>query len=194
MKESGRFADFRDQIREKISGLQMHLNPVREKAEIISKVKSSSFWEKVKVENLEKIRQELRGIMHHHQKGVDAPEQMRVIDIKDTGGELEKRHSNLRSNDMALYRKEVMEALEKLFDTSQVLQRIRHNEPVSQQDLESLTSLVLTQNPDVDLNLLREFYPDSTPPLDFIIRTIIGMDAEAVEAQFAEFARRFTDN
>jgi type I restriction enzyme R subunit len=194
LNESGRFADFQDQITEKISSLQMHLNPVREKAEAISKAKASSFWEQATAADLEELRRELRPIMHHHPKKGGAGAEMKVIDVTDTGGTLEKRHSNLRSNDMALYRQEVIETLQPLFETSPVLQKIRRNEPVSEQDLESLTSLVLTQNPGVDLSLLREFYPDATPPLDYIIRTIVGMDTEAVEAQFAEFARNHADS
>ena len=52
--------------------------------------------------------------------------------------------------------------------------------------------LGLTHQP--HLELLREFFPDSAPPLDFIIRTIVGMEPEAVEARFADFARRFAES
>jgi type I restriction enzyme R subunit len=50
-----------------------------------------------------------------------------------------------------------------------------------------LTSLVLTQNPDVDQEILREFFEDTAEPLDYAIRSIIGMDADAVNARFADF-------
>jgi len=51
----------------------------------------------------------------------------------------------MKSVDMQLYRQMVEETLEKLFDTSLVLQKIRRAEPVTQRDIESLISLVLTQ-------------------------------------------------
>ena len=55
----------------------------------------------------------------------------------------------------------------------------------------ALTSPVLTQHPDVDLSMLAEFYAELALPLDQILRTIIGMDQEAVRARFTEFAQRY---
>ncbi|UCF95149.1 MAG: restriction endonuclease subunit R, partial [Desulfobacterales bacterium] len=60
-------------------------------------------------------------------------------------------------------------------------------EPVTEADLKALTSLVLTQNPDVDQEILREFFEETAEPLDFAIRSVIGMDADAVNARFAAF-------
>ncbi len=195
LRDSGRLADFRDQTQDRVSGLLMHLNPVQARAELIKKVLSSQFWEHVDVAALEEARQGLRGIMHHRQKptgaGLLPP---KTIDVTDGDVRLDRRTSNVRSIDMQLYRQMVEETLVKLFDTSPALRKIRRGDPVSKKDLESLISLTLTQNPDVNLELLREFFPESAPPLDFIIRTIIGMEPEAVEERFADFARRFAEN
>jgi type I restriction enzyme R subunit len=195
LRDSGRMADYRDQIQDRAAGLLMHLNPVRDRAELIKKVLSTEFWEQSDVAALEEMRQGLRGIMHHRQKPTGLnPLLPKTIDVTDNDVKLARRTSNVRSIDMQLYRQLVEETLEKLFDTSPVLQKIRRAEPVSEQDLESLVSLVLTQNPDVNLELLKEFYPESAPPLDFIIRTIVGMEAEAVENRFGAFARNFSES
>jgi len=197
LRDSGRFADHKDQIYDKISGFSkvMHLTQVMEKAPLIKQALSSTFWSNADVASLEEMRQGLRGIMHHRQKptGPD-PLPPKTIDVTDGGVELARRTSNVRSIDMQLYRQLVEETLEKLFDTSPVLKKIRRGEPVSERDLESLVSLVLTQNPDVNLELLREFFPESAPPLDYIIRTIVGMEPEAVQQRFATFARKFAEN
>jgi len=194
LRESGRLADYRDQIQDRVSGLLMHLNPVRTKADHIKEVLGNDFWDKADVVALEKMRQELRGIMHHRQRGGEPKPLPKTIDVADGDVEIARRGSNVRSIDMQLYRQMVEKTLRQLFDTSPVLMKIRRGEPVSKKDLDSLVSLVLTQNPDVNLELLREFYPDSALPLDFIIRTIIGMDPETVEARFAAFARKFAEN
>ena len=194
LRDSGRFADTKDQIRDRVGSLQMHLNPVRAKADLIKKVLSTEFWEKVSVATLEEIRRELRGIMHHRQKGWEPPPLPKTIDVADGAVEFERRTSNIQSIDMQMYRQLVEVALEKLFDISPALKKIRRGEPVSEGDLDSLTSLVLTQNPDVKLDLLKEFYPDSALPLDFIIRTLVGMEADAVEKRFAAFARKYAQN
>jgi len=195
LRNSGRIADYRDKIQDRVAGLPMHLNPVRTKANLIKKVLSSEFWDKTDVATLEEIRQGLRGIMHHRQKSTGPdPLPPKTIDVTDNDVDFSRRTSNVRSIDMQLYRQLVEETLEKLFNTSPVLQKIRRGDPVSKRDLESLVSLVLTQNPDVNLELLSEFYPNSAVPLDFIIRTVIGMEAEAVEKRFASFARKFAGN
>ncbi len=47
---------------------------------------------------------------------------------------------------------------------------------------------MLIQNPNVDIRALKEFYPQATASLDKLLRTIIGMDSDAVEVRFAQFA------
>lgn len=195
-RDSGRFDDFKDQIQDRVGGFSsvMHLTQVLEKASLIKKTLSSEFWEQVDVATLEEIRQGLRGIMHHRQKGPVDRTPTKTIDVTDQEVELSQRTSNVRTIDMQLYRQLVEETLEEIFETNSVLQRIRRGESVSEQDLESLVSLVLTQNPDVNLELLREFFPESAPPLDHIIRTIVGMEHEAVEKRFADFSRRYSED
>ncbi|MBE0352817.1 type I restriction-modification enzyme R subunit C-terminal domain-containing protein [Pseudoalteromonas lipolytica] len=70
------------------------------------------------------------------------------------------------------------------------MKKIRAGEPVTEADLAQLSSLVHTQNPSVDLNTLKEFFPDSTASLDKILRTIVGMDKQAIEQSFTEFVQQ----
>ena len=52
--------------------------------------------------------------------------------------------------------------------------------------MDHLVSLALTQNPSVDLALLKEFYVVAEP-LDKIIRSIVGMEPAAVQEKFEDF-------
>ena len=79
--------------------------------------------------------------------------------------------------------------LEPLFDTDPVLKKIRRGEPVTDDELDRLNSLLHTLNPDVNLATLREFFPDTAVPLAHILRSIVGHDHEAVEARFSAFAQ-----
>ena len=189
LQQSGRFDDYRITLLDKVNNLQMHLNPVRSKGEIIRKVRSAAFWDQVSVEALEEVRTELRDIIHHHGTGGEPRPQARVIDIKEDEDlvQISKRSSSIPTVDMKAYERQVEEALRALFEKEPTLRKIRCGEPVTEQELERLSSLVLTQNPDVHLEVLQEFYGEATP-LDQILRGIIGMDPEAVRKRFEQFA------
>lgn len=192
LKKSGRLSDMKAELLAKVATLQMHLNPVREKETVIKEVKSSAFWVDVTVEQLDKIRVELRGIMQFRQKGFGPSIPPKVVDVKEDMAEyvVKQRSSLLKSIDMKAYEQRVEEVLASLVDTSPVLKKVRLGQPVSETDLVQLTSLVLTQNPDVDLTVLEEFYAGTAKPLDFILRSLIGMESTVVKSRFEHFAAK----
>lgn len=98
--------------------------------------------------------------------------------------------TDIRTIDYEIYRQEVEKTLKPLFESDEVLKRIRAGESVSEAELNQLISLVHTQNPSVDLAILSEFYPDTTASLDQILRTIVGMNRDDIETQFTAFCRR----
>jgi type I restriction enzyme, R subunit len=187
LKRSGRFDDYKTQLLDQISRLAMHLNPVRDKADSIKLIKSADFWTSVTIESLETIRRDLRGIMQYVVKTIYEPPQPKFIDLQDGQEEFNRLPTKLKFADMPGYRKQIQAALLKVFDQNPMLQKIKAGEPVSEADLKALTSLVLTQNPDVDQEILKEFFEETAGPLDYAIRSIIGLDADAVNARFADF-------
>jgi len=190
LRGSGRFADLKDMFLSWISELIPHLNPVREKATTLKRVKTSDFWDTVSAATIEEVRKELRGIMHHRQKDTTTSLPPKIIDVEDGGIEFSHRKTNIREIDASVYKKQVEEVLLNHFDTNPTLQKIKAGDPVSKNDLDVLTSLVLTQHPGVDLGLLSEFY-ETFIPLDYIIRTIVGVDAEAIKRRFEQFVQQY---
>jgi type I restriction enzyme, R subunit len=91
---------------------------------------------------------------------------------------------------MKAYQQIIEAELRKHFDTNPTLNKIRAGEPVSEADLQALVSLILTQSPNASREVLAEFFSATAEPLQYAIRAIIGMDAEAVRAKFADFARK----
>jgi len=188
--QTASFNDLKDRLLDRVAQLQMHLNPVREKFETIKQIKNADFWTDISIAKLENIRTELRGIMHHHETGGTGRPDPKVIDISDGDVEYQQRKSNIREVDMSVYKKQVEEALREHFDSNPTLRKIRSGQTVSESDLNSLASLILTQHPGVDITLLKEFYEEAQP-LDFILRRIIGMDAEAVNQRFEHFVQNY---
>ena len=192
LRKSGAVADLKIELLDRLAALQMHLNPVREKAEVIKRVKSDEFWQHVTAANLEAVRQPLREIMHHRERQGAAPLPAKVIDVtEDAAGFLtNRRATNLKTVDMKAYQQIVEAELKRHFDTNPTLQKIRAGEAVSEADIQALVSLVLIQSPNASRDVLQEFFSETAVPLDFAIRSIVGLDPEAVAAHFAEFARR----
>ncbi len=79
--------------------------------------------------------------------------------------------------------------MQPLFNHDPVLQKIRAGLAVTEVELEQLNALVHTQNARVDLKLLKEFYPESAIGIDQLLRTIIGLDAHAVDLKFQVFVQ-----
>lgn len=192
LKKSGRVADLKADLVADIASLQMHLNPVREKESVIQEVKSAAFWVKATVADLERIRVPLREIWRYRQKYGPPTLPPKVIDVMEdrADDEYKRRSTSMKSIDMKAYEKQVEEALQKAIDASPVLKKIRLGQPVTEAELSSLTSLILTQNPEVDLAVLHEFYADSALPLDFIIRGLVGLEPDVVKSRFEHFAAR----
>ncbi|PIE40654.1 MAG: DEAD/DEAH box helicase, partial [Gammaproteobacteria bacterium] len=183
----------KEQILTKVRSLSMELNQVRSKASEIRALQQDDYWLTANFDTLEHSRQQLRPVIHLRDKGpTPPPVEISVIDIKEDIGEyqVEERKTNIRTVDYEIYRQEVEKTLTPLFDKNPVLQKIRAGEPVTKAELDALNALIHTQNPRVDLELLAEFYPDSSAGVDQLLRTIIGLDVDAIEQQFTAFVQQ----
>jgi len=192
LRKSGAVSDLKIELLDRLAALQMHLNPVREKAEVIKRVKSAEFWRSLTVADLEDVRQPLREIMHHRERKGGTPLPAKVIDVTENaaGFMLNRRATNLATVDMKAYQQVVEAELKRHFETNPTLQKIRAGESVSEADIQTLVSLVLIQSSNASREILEEFFSETAMPLDFAIRSIVGLDPESVAKRFAEFARR----
>ncbi len=179
-------------VMNKVESLQMHLNEVRGKAPAIAEIQTEQYWQYLTHAALEQSRINLRSIIHLRNKSVKPPTSDFVLDITEDENQIHEadRLTKIVSIDYQIYRQEVEKTLTPLFETDSVLQKIRNGEQVTEADLAQLSSLVHTQNPSVDLNTLKEFFPESTATLDKILRTIVGMDKNAIEQSFTTFVQQ----
>lgn len=189
--EPGKPNPQREEILEWLDRLPPHLNPVRAKADELKALRSDAFWQQPTFGQLEVMREALRGIIDLAEAPIKPPPTpTTVLDVREDEAEYRVEHcsTKVRSVDFIIYRKAVQAALEPLFATDPVLQKLRRGEPITPEELDQLNSLLHTLNPNVDLSTLREFYPDTAVPLTHILRAIVGLDHEAVDAKFTTFA------
>lgn len=193
IRGGNKFADLKDSLVNLVSSLQINLSQVKSKLSVIERVKSNEFWDEVTVSDLETIREELRGIVQFRRTESGGSFGPIVIDVKeDMAGIERKKHKvqldQLSDLDMVAYRNRVNNVLQAIIDQNETLSKIRLGEPVTENDLEDLCSLVLTQEPGLDLHNLMEYFQQAES-LDQAIREIIGMDADAVRQRFTQFVQ-----
>jgi type I restriction enzyme R subunit len=193
IRGGNKFADLRDAVVNLVSSLRINLSQVKLKLPVIERVKSDEFWQEVTVGDLEEIRDQLRGVIQfRHKDDFDKFEPI-VIDVQEHDADVERRKHKVRLDklddlDMVAYRNRVNNVLQAIIDQNDTLRRIRLGEPVTETDLEDLCSLVLTQEPGLDLHNLMDYFQQAES-LDQAIREIIGMDADAVHERFTEFVQ-----
>lgn len=188
---SSEFDDASSNVRNTLASLPMHLNQVRDKVEVINAARKLDYWAPTKPTHgqLETLRSECRGLMRFIQgAGGGQSPGPRIVDVSDTDIDLQRRKTRITEIDLAAYRANVLQALENLFEKDPTLKKIRRGDPVTEAELNALVSLALTQNPSVDLKLLKEFYVVAEP-LEKIIRSVVGMEPEAVQQRFKDFVR-----
>ncbi len=190
LRKSARYEDLKGDVLNLLSSLQMNLNQVKAKAKDIKQARDPQFWDNGSFEEIEAMREALRDIVKHRDKGATPSYEPPVIDLADSDEVREQQSTYLSSVDMWAYRSKVEQALTSLFDTDSTLRKIRNGQSVSEQELDNLNALVHTRHPDVDLHTLQSFY-GSAASLDQILRSIVGMDAKAVNARFAAFIQTY---
>jgi type I restriction enzyme R subunit len=192
LRQSGRFIDLKDELLNSVDQLQMHLNPVRARAEMLASLRTQAFWDAVSVKSLDEAREQLRGIMRYRLVPASGSLPPKIVDVKEDESQVKRKEykPKLAGLELAAYRKRVEQVLHDLFDNNPTLKRIKAGQPVSEDDLAALNSLVLTQNPDLDLSDLIDYYPETAGHLDLAIRSIIGLDAAAVADRFEKFVQK----
>lgn len=187
--KSGGLENLKGELFNRLNGLQRNLNQVQAKFDIIQKALSPKFWESVTIAGLEEIRAELRHIMKFREGAEADIITPPSIDIKDEGLQYERHEVKNKGLEMKAYKERVEEVLNRLFERSVTLQKIKSGVPVTEKDIDELISLVLTQNPGVNLKTLQEFYPETAGHLDLAIRRVIGLAPEYLDGQFTKFVR-----
>ncbi|WP_165227482.1 DEAD/DEAH box helicase family protein [Aquisphaera insulae] len=192
LKGSASVQDLRAETVGMLDELRTNLAQVKAVAPTIAEARTAEFWGNLSVAKLEEVRDRLRGVMQYRMIPVTPSLPPKVIDVTEDPALIERgTHAvQLDGLQLAAYRNRVEKVLRELFETNETLQRIQQGRPVSPTDLEALTSLVLTQDPMLNLNDLVEYYPDCAGQLDLAIRGIIGLDARAVHERFTGFVQQ----
>jgi type I restriction enzyme R subunit len=183
------FMEGQTQLLGQLDKLAVNIQAVRQKDKLINEVRTAKFWDEATVGSLEHVRKELRGIMKYQQSGTTGPG-LGTPSTRTADAGVKEQDSKVvleGANEAMLYRRRLKTILDQMVSENITLQKIHKGEPISEVDLETLTSTILTTNPGVDLSVLNEFYGRTAEQLHETIRELIGLKPEMVEAHFQQF-------
>lgn len=189
LQKSSNFDDLRGQLEGEVEALRKNLNQVKAKAETIKKVRSTTFWNAVRASDLEEVRTELRGIMKHKLRIVSPIYEPSFIDVTDSGMVCESHIPTFEGHDLLAYRHRVEGVLKQHFENDPVLARIRAGYAVTDEELDQLALAVLRIDPQINLKHL-PVHIHTAGDLHRALRSIVGLDTDAVDAAFSGFAHK----
>ncbi len=182
------FEDGKITLLAEVDKLAINIQAVRQKDALIAEVRSADFWLHASVDKLERARQELRGIMKYRKSGEGPLYNTPGTRTADGGVQEGEREIKIAgANEAMIYRRRLKDILDDMLAANPTLQKIYKGEPIAEQELNSLTSTILTTHPGVSLQVLNEFYGRTASELQLTVRELIGLDVQAIEQHFAKF-------
>jgi len=185
-----RVHDLRARVEAAVELLAKNQNPVKARADAINQVRNRDFWVAVEVHHLEGLRRELRGIMKYQQLPLATRVAPQIFDVTDDGLVAEEYIPRLEGLDLVEYKRRVESVLQEHFAENPTLQRIRAGESVREEELEELARLVLEVDDKANVKHLVGHDPDTRRSLLAVFRSLVGLDAQAVERAFLAFVHQ----
>ncbi|TCH61795.1 DEAD/DEAH box helicase family protein [Acinetobacter sp. ANC 4862] len=189
IRKSSSYETYKAQVLTEISSLAVNIQAVRQKAELIKAVQTNAYWSDITVSTLEQLRLELRLLMQFKQAGNTTGGAWDTPTTTTQDGEVQiiEKDIKLSNNEAMLYRKKLKEILDQMIEGNTVLQKIRQQQPVEEGELQMLTSTVLSEHPNIEIDVLNKFYGRTAAELHLTIQEIVGLDPKAVEQHFRDF-------
>src|SRR5262249_14974350 len=113
-----------------------------------------------------------------------------VFDVTDTELTAETYIPRLEGLDLVEYRRRVESVLQQHFSQNPTLVLIRAGQAVPDAALEDLAKLVLQVDDGANVKRLVGYQPEARRSLATVFRSLVGLDAGAVERAFAGFVHK----
>lgn len=152
---------------------------VKDKKDIIDRVRVEEFWERVDLFELEKVREALRDLIKYLSKQITP---IYYTDFKDFVVEETENGAMYNVNDLKNYRKKVEHYLKEHKDEIAIY-KLRKNKKLSKQDLITLEEVMWKELGSQD-DYKKEF---GDMPVNKLVRKIVGLDRQAANDAFSEF-------
>jgi type I restriction enzyme R subunit len=109
------------------------------------------------------------------------------LDVTDDGEHIAEHTSPIAGETDLVYKRKVRAVLDRIFDQSPALKKVKNCLPVTEEDLSELVGKVQATDPSLRIDEKLIKMPDTNGRLDVAIRHIIGLEPDVVEKFFADF-------
>lgn len=166
------------QTAEKLSA-KYSIPQVEKKKEIIEKVQTNEFWDKVTIIELDTVREALRGLLQYLDRQVRPIYYTNFTDSITDGTPGEPLYGG---NDLKNYRKKVEFYLKEHSDKLSVY-KLKNNKKLTETDLRELERILWTELGSKE-DYIKEY---GETPIGRLVRKIVGVDRAAVNEAFSCF-------
>jgi type I restriction enzyme R subunit len=185
-QDERRILDLKDAIKDDLQLLPMTLQVVKREQETVFKTASDAFWGCLFVDNIREAKKKLSSIMKYKRKDGRA-----IIEFDLDDQVVERKWIEFGPNGegeyVHIYKEKVEKRVKELADKEQAIVKIRNDQPVNDQDLESLESTLNSPELYVTEDKLREVYNQPSGNLVQFIKSIFGKyKFKSQEDQIAE--------
>ena len=158
---------------------------VRDQLNYLRQLQEIEFWEGVDIARLEDMRERLRGLVQFLDK---TKRKMVYTHFEDEVISMREQHVlEIPRMTGAQYQKKVQAFLKEHQDHIAV-QRLKHNQPLTETDLQSLEEALVEIGNDDGQRLLKDMLTQTqAPSLAWFVRSLVGMDRNAAQTAFSQF-------
>jgi len=172
-KDERRTLELKEAIKEDLQLLPMTLQVVKRQEQAVFKAASDAFWGGLNVENIREAKEKLSPIMKYKRK-----DGRKIIEFDLNDQIIERRWIEFGPNGegdyVHIYKEKVEKRVKELADKESALIKIRNDEPVNDQDLESLEVTLNSPELYITEDKLRTAYSQPSGTLVQFIKSIFG--------------------
>lgn len=172
-QDDRRILELKTSVKEDLQLLPMTLQVVKRQEEIIFKTSSDAFWGSLSVDNIREARKKLAPIMKYKRK-----DGQKIIEFDLDDEVVERKWIEFGPNGegeyVHVYKERIEKRVKELADKESAIIKIRKDEPINDEDLESLEKTLNSPELYITEDKLREAYSQPLGTLVQFIKSIFG--------------------
>jgi type I restriction enzyme R subunit len=161
---------------------KLNIPAVKQEEKVLRQVANQEFWNEVQVDRLEEVRVAMRDLTKYLDKDDTQIVYTNFLD--------ELKASEVQEHDLIGYSqgrpdyKARVEAFLRKNDTHITIQKLKTNKPVTEAEIDNLETLLFDGE---ERGTKDDYQKENNQPLGVFIRSILGLDTQAVQVAFADF-------